>query len=505
MPSIANIPEPTSAYRPIDTDQPIEHAPLGVRPTMESASSGRERESDEQSIVSWMMVIVGGGLLMRVGMLYFGALREVPTAAIAPWHDLGQSLMQDPAAAQTAWPVFALLAAGTEQLGLPGWFVVLIGLLLTAAAIPATYALGKHLTGSVTAGLIASAVVGFHPAALAAAGVYGPMAFSLALTVIGLSLIALASQRGPAAALSGAIVLGIAVLTAPLAWAVVPLAGVLAGQAQSIRVGLARAVLVLAIVTGPAIGWFALTGQNPLLPANSLSAWPAAGSVPAVAETAQAGFSEKMLYAAGNHSLPQLGQALHAQIIGDGPLTRTLNPNLTGLAQPDAVADTIGDGWVVLNLILLLAAAASAAVMALRGRGVLALALTLPLLALILSSPLLGESGRVGMLGVQAALALGFLAARPAARYTEQELAEREAIQLARREAKEQARLAKIEKKSLSKADIYAFDKNDRRKPAERRSDLSRAGAADRRKDPAVTVITSERTLDDAAPMGRPI
>ncbi|MEM9020549.1 MAG: hypothetical protein AAGC44_08295 [Planctomycetota bacterium] len=505
MSSIANIPEPTTAYRPNEPEPAVSYAPIGMRPTLESGSGKDSRVTEEQSIASWLMVMIGGGLLLRIGLLYFGAWREVLPGTVEPWTSLGQAVTKDPAASQTAWPVFAVLASLTQLVGLPAWFLVMLGAMVTTAAIPAAYTLGRHITGSVAAGLGAAAIVAFHPAVHSASGVYSPVAFTLGLTTIGLALVAMSTQRGQAAAWAGAGLIGVASLTAPLAWAMIPLAAVLAGQTQSRREGLVRASMVLAISIIPAVGWYSLTQQQPLTPPTSLSAWPAMGSVPAGTETAQAPLVGQIVYASGNHSLPQLGQALHAEIVGVGPLTQALNPGLEPPDQPDPVASTFGDAWVVFNLALLLAAAASVAILTMRGRALVALGLVLPLFVLLFTGPLLGEPGRTGLLGVHAVLAMGFLAVRPAARYTVEEQAALEAERLAKQEARQQAKLARIEEKQLAKGDIYAFDRQERQRPADRRSDPSRAGTADRRHDPQAMQITTQRTVEEPTPVGRPI
>ena len=194
-----------------------------------------------------------------------------------------------------------------------------------------------------------------------------------------------------------------------------------------------------------------------------------------------------------------------AEIIGDGPLTRTLNPTLTGQAAPDAVADTLGDGWVVLNLFMLLAAGASAGLLAARRRWATALALLLPLGVLMLGSPMLGEPGRVVVLCLQGVLVGGMFTARAVPRFSEQERADRAEQQLAQREEKEQAKLAKAQQRG--KTDIYAFDRGARQGKTDRRADVVRAGDDDRRADPPQPPIpiTTERTLEPETPMGRPI
>lgn len=497
MPLIANIPEPTTGFRPV----PVEaagHSPLGMRPILSAHETDRRDEATESNVLAWLTVFTGGGLMLRLMLFYFGPWREVGDAA-AQWVGLGATLMRDPAAAGSAWPGFAVLASSADQIGLPSWAVVLLGLLLTVAAIPAGYTLGHRLTDSPITGLVTAALLAFHPAALTAAGLYGPESYALSVVTLGLALVAISPQRGTLCALMGAALVGLAAITAPLVWTAIPVAGLLAAKAKPIRTALLRAGLVLLIALAPAATWHATTGDLALAPPHADT------EASAVARAGHTPLNEQLLYAASNHSLPKLGAMLHAEIIGDGPLTRTLNPTLTGQAAADPVADTIGDGWVVLNLLMLLAAGASAGLLAARRRWVTAGALLLPLAVLMLGSPMLGEPGRVVVLCLQGVLVGGMFAARAVPRLSEQERADLAAQQLAKREAKDQAKLAKAEQKA--RTDIYAFDRGARQGKTDRRTDVSRVGDDDRRAEPTQPpiLITTERTIEPEMPMGRPI
>ncbi|MGB0767309.1 MAG: hypothetical protein ACPGYV_06330 [Phycisphaeraceae bacterium] len=464
MVSLANIPEPTTAH-PQVTEEPAAHAPLhavagvetpGRSPQPADAGSPDTRDEPQQQIdhLALLMVLFIAGALLRAVLGLLGPLQGIDDVAASMSVERGvAALAGEPI---DAYPLIDLIVAGLTKVDAPAWLAVALGSVLTLAAIPAAYVLGRALTGRPLAGLFAAAVLAVHPAVLAASNTLSGSAIALGLVTIGLALVCVAAQRGTRAACVGGLLLGLAGLAAPLCGFVGALASPLVIK-QTIHRGVGQAigcgVVVLILATGPMLGLRAAafgTGFAGVLPEFA----PKRGveqPLPPI---------ERLLVTMAQPSFAQLGEAMHLPLRDAGRLNLFRSGTLS--TEPsDPVADALADGWMLLNGAAAALAAVSFGIMLFRRRILEAALLGVPLIALAFATLPPGEALRLPLLALVAVLAMGLFSTRPVSRITDAQREAKRLAKLAKQEAKEQARQARALRKH--KADLHAFDRPDRR------------------------------------------
>jgi len=447
MSSIHNIPEPTTAYRPV-VDEPTPPPPPAIENARradcaQSADTTRPVTEIDEEVggMTWLVVLVISGLFSRAALWFFGPWQGVPEGATR-WAEQGRSLIEGgPSALEGAMPVIPLLAYGLDAVGVPLSVLSAVQALIGVAAIAAGYHLGHKLTGRCLAGVCAAALLALHPGVLTWTTAVSPGGLAGGLLVIGLYLLVRTPKDEDTNPWPGAVVLGAAALTSPVAW----LAGLGAAlwilSVQRGRRGIVCAGIVLAFTLGPALGWSAVSGGNPA-PRLVGSAAAASMQMPSATELAAP-------------SLEQLGQQLRFNMQPNGALAQATTDRADLPADRDRVADVLGESWVALNTALLLACAVGLGLMLLRRRFAAAACVAVPLLTLLATGMPLDEPGRIALFGPMALLAFGWLStpAVPALTPEEQEARQHE------KELKQQAKLEARRLKHEQKHGLYAFDK----------------------------------------------
>lgn len=511
MPSLSNIPEPTTAHRPEPAQEPPAVVPLGTsadrrsidrRPMAEAQDDAPEHQAD--SLVFLLLLLIAGGLLRAVLGLLGPIQAGFGTDALQQLTDRARDI----AAGQAAdpFPLFDLVAGSALMVGLPGAVVVLFFGLLTLAAVPAAFVVGRTLTGRRAPGILAAGLVAVHPAVLTASISLTATSLALALVMIGLALVCHAAERGTRYTVGGGLLLALAGLAAPLCWLVGLLAAPLAAR-QAAHHGFAKAALhggvVLVLALTPVVGYRAAmtgseTGTEPASLPATLFVEFAQPDAPDAAYTP----ASRWLVNVADPSLAELGEALMLPLGDAGQLTLSgaANPND---ARRDPIADALADAWLLMNTALACLAVLSAGVMVMRRRFVEALLLATPIAALAFCTMPAGESLRLPLIGLVGVLSLGLLASRPVQVLDEAALAERQAKRAARLAAKEEKARAREERRSRKQLDtLYAFDQGGTR-DARRQQ---RTGSTDPTAPAAAPAgILSQRIADDPPIPARPI
>lgn len=510
MPSLANIPEPTTACR-AQNDAPAEHvSPLATGLALQSeqtpgnidpATGQPDRAEHQIDSVSCVLLLLIAGALLRVVLGMLGpAQNALPPEQTQYLVDRANAVLNgDPSG---AFPLFDLLGGSLINLGLPAWTIALLGSLLMLGAIPSAYIVGRAMTGRRLSGVIGAALVAVHPAALTAAVQLTPSALALGLVTIGLALLCYAPKRGQAFTVGGAICLALAGLAAPLCWVVALMAVPFVfrsqlnhGTGQASR----HALLCILIALAPVVGFrAAFLGSAPEQLLVELDATQTTHK--------QLPPSNRLLITMTDPSLTELGESLHLPLADAGRLTVQPGVQPVPTERRDVVADVLADAWLLMNAGLAALATLSIGVMLARRRLFETLLLVAPLAALAFCALPPGEALRLPMLALVGILSVGLFARSAVPVLDEQAKAEKaakKAANAASREEKARAkqdRLAEKQKKRL-----YAFDQPDRR---EKRSRKKARGKADRRAasddEPALGIL-SERTEQPAPISTRPI
>lgn len=505
MPSLSNIPEPTTAYRPeAPTPAPqVALETLKVQPdeTQVATKDKQTTEDDEpqqmiDSVSCLLILLVAGGLL-RLVLGLFGPLQGIDPARLERMADQGRRAFSDHPA--SAYPLADLLAAGVWYAGLPSWVMVAFGSLLTLAATPAAYVIGRAATGRRAAGILAAALITVHPAVLTASNTLSGSAIALGLVTIGLAMSAHAAKRGFAFAFGGGITLALAGLAAPLCWVIAALAGPFAGHTafeRGPRRAIAYALTVFVLGLGPIMAYrlamFGPTTNAALIEFSNNAA-----------NATDRDHLDRMLITLTDPSLAELGKALHLPVGEAGKLTaNTITAEMSDhRSPPDAVADLLADAWLLMNAALASLATVSIGVMLARRRYVETAVIAAPLLTFAFANLTPGEVLRLPMIALVGVLAAGLLANRPIVNVDEEALAARatrKAAKLAAKEEKERARQERDLDKH--KGDIYAFDKPTRRERKERKKLQNKPKDA----TPPAGILTARVTEDSSIP-ARPI
>jgi len=508
MRSLSNIPEPTAASR-ADPSEPTPQttvqtltlrAKQQAPPRQAEAHRGdRSDEEPQQQIdsVSCLLLLLVAGALLRLVLGFFGPLHGVDAQA---FHDLAQNGRQafgdQPV---DAYPLPGLIAAALSTAAAPGWVLVLIGSLLTLAAVPAAYLIGHATTGRSAAGVLAAGLIAVHPGVLTASNTASGTAIALGLLTIGLALSLHAAKRGLGFAIGGGLTLALAGLAAPLLWIVAALAGPFAGHA-ALRHGTAKALtfagLISVLALGPIVGYRAFA-YGPTTDAML---------VEFTADPTHAGHdrpaTDRLLITLTDPSLAELGAALRLPLGDAGKLAaNTIRVGDRVPTQSDPVADALADGWLLMNAALGALAAVSVGVMLARRRYIETAVLAAPLLALAFVHATPGETLRLPMIALVGVLAAGLLANKPVAEIDEQTLAKRAERRAARHAAKEEKQQARQQRElEKHKGGLYAFDKPTRKEKK------AREKQPQQQTEPAQTPgILTERIADESPIPARPI
>lgn len=469
MTSLANIPEPTTAYRPEAEDAPDAHvAPLATGLSLNQdnnaanidPNTGKPEQPEHQidSVSCLLLLLVAGGLLRLVlgllGPVQGGLAREREQQLI----EQAQALLR--AEPLTAFPLFEAFSGTLLQAELPGWVLVALGSVLTLGAIPAAYVAGRATTGRRVCGVLAAALLAVHPAVLTASNSLSAGAIALGLVTIGLALLCYVPKRGQRYALGGGILLALAGLAAPLCWVVGLLAAPLTArltQQQAPGRAFAAGLIVFVTTLTPVAAYRALvigTAPHELVPEFVQ---------PPTSEVQPLSPIDRVLVSMTDPSLSELGEALHLPLGNAGRLTVVQQQVAATDHRPDVVADTLADAWVLMNAALAGFAVLSVGVMIARRRYTEVLVLAGPLAALAWCVLPPGEALRLPMLALVGILAAGLFTIR--APLNEQALAAKQEKKAAKRAAREEKQRAKQDKTSRKELDkLYAFDQPDRRK-----------------------------------------
>lgn len=457
--SLDAIPEPSNNAPPKESEQaPAHHQLISTTPTEveqptnstdKSASSKQDADQHVDSIAVLLVLLIAGALLrMVLGLL--GPLQGITPAAIEQAQQHGKQILSGET--QTAYPLFDLLAFGLGSTGLPAWSLVLLGSILTFAAIPAAFVIGQTLTDRRVAGLLAAAVVAVHPAVLTAANSYNNVAIAIGLITLGLTALCFVERKGALVAVVGGGALGLAGLAAPLCWLVGALAGPLTYKLARRR-GAAKALgfafLVTLLAAAPALSYRALffgTDTNALL-----TEW---SSVNHTEQTPSP--MNRLLVTMTHPSFNELGEAMHLPLGDAGRLKVSTVAALAETANRDIVADSLADGWLILNAALAGLAAISIGVMLARRRMAETIVLAVPLAAMALTTLPPGEAIRLPMIALVGVLATGLFATRSVPYIDEEAREAKRLAKLAKRDAKEQAKQER--ELAKHKESLYAFD-----------------------------------------------
>lgn len=508
MPSLANIPEPTSAHHAVEAvpDAPVRPMPLSPSHGFEDGErlvrSPADHDLPQQQIdsVSGLLLLMIAGALLRGVLGLFGPMQGLDPTAFHIFADRGREAVN--ASPSNVYPLFDALALGVESAGTPTWFVVAIGSLLTLAAIPAAYIIGYAATERRVAGLLGASLVAVHPAVLTAANALTGTAVAMGLLTIGLALVCHSPRRGSGYALSGGLLLGLAGLTAPLCW----LAGVMAAPfvyrltlKEGKQVAFGRALLVLVFAVVPVFGFrvaFFGADASALVP-EFVSSDDTIERMPPMSQ---------MLITMTDPSLAELGEALHLPLGNAGYLTVAQDGTPIADEDRDIVADILADSWLLLNAGLAGLAAISFGVMVVRRRVVEVLALALPLVAIGFCVLPPSESLRLPMIALVGVLAAGLLAKPTTPVLTAEERAAKKQAKL---EAKEEKQRAKMERNVAKHKDsLYAFDKPSRKERKQLKRLQAERAAQAKQAQAAASVpagIQTQRPIDDEPVPARPI
>lgn len=508
MPSLSNIPEPTTAYRPpadepdapvlplntIEAEQPQPRRPMG----QERASEGDQPEAQIDGVSCLLLLLIAGGLL-RIVLGLFGPMQGVDAFKLQQFDDHGRLLFTGSPA--DAYPLFGAMTSGLIAIDMPDWLGVMIGSLLTLVAVPAAYIIGQATTGRRVAGALAAALVAVHPAVLTAANTASGTALAMSLCTIGLALVCLAAKRGTGYAVGGALAIALAGLAAPLCWLVGLIAAPLLvrlHEKDGLKRGLSTGLMVLVIAVGPVFGLRAAffgTDFAGLLPEFDHSA---AGE--------PAPPTDHLLITLTDPSLAEMGEAMHLPLRNAGRLTAYQTGMAIEAERRDPVADVLADAWLLMNAALAGLAMVSIGVLVARRRAVEAIALALPLAATAFCAIPPGEMLRLPMMAFIGVLAVGLVATRRESTVDLEAKAEKRAAKLAAREEKQRAKQERGAAKL--KDGLYAFDKPTRREKKERRQQAKAVQAKTKTKaqaaEPAAGILT-QRMADDSQAPARPI
>lgn len=459
MQSLDAIAEPTHNAPSVDPTDVPQHVPLAVavsesigRPGVATSTSEKPDPENEQVVdnLAVLLVLLIAGALLRVVLGMLGPLQGIDRAYVELAEQGGRDVFAGDSI--NPYPLTEVLALGVGSVGLPAWGLVVIGSLLSIAAIPGAYVVGHVLTGRRLAGIVAAAVVAVHPAALTAANTYSGLAIALGLLTIGLAVVCNIEKRGFVAASAGGLMLGLAGLAAPLCWLIGALAGPLAyklarrsGMCRAIGAGLMVAVLAVA----PAIAYrSAYLGHDAKSFFVEWSPMTAAELLP--------GPLDRLLVSMTSPSFQSLGEAMHLPINDAGRLQVHYEAQPAPSVERDVVADMLADGWLLMNAAMAGLAAISAGVMIARRRFAETLLLAVPMLALAFTTLPPSEALRLPMLAMVGVLALGLFATR-SERYIDEE--QREAKRIAKEAKREEKERIKQERElKKHKESLYAFD-----------------------------------------------
>jgi len=508
MRSLSNIPEPTTAMRaddaepaPQTTVQTLELRAKQQAPPkqIDTSRAHPPEEEPQQQIdgVSCLLLLLIAGALLRLVLGFFGPLQGVDSNAFHALAQQGrQAFGEQPA---DAYPLPGLVAAALSTAAVPGWVMVLIGSLLTLAAVPAAYVIGRAATGRRAAGVLAAALIAVHPGVLTASNTLSGTAIALGLLTLGLALSLHAAKRGLGFAIGGGLMLALAGLAAPLLWIVAALAGPFAGHA-ALKHGTAKALTYAAVITtlalGPIVGYRAFAygpTTDALLVEFSANPGYAGSDRPA---------TDRLLITLTDPSLAELGAALRLPLGDAGKLAaNTIQVGDRVPTKPDPVADALADGWLLMNAALAALAAVSVGVMLARRRYVETAVLAAPLLAFAFVHAVPGETLRLPMIALVGVLAAGLLANKPVVEIDEQALAKRAQRKAARQAAKEEKEQARQQRElEKHKGGLYAFDKPTRKEKKARKKQMQQQA------EPATKPgILTERVADDSPIPARPI
>lgn len=506
MRSLANIPEPTTAYRPVD-ESPVKQATvqtLGLasdetahaRPAKPAANTEDEPQQQIDAVSCLLLLLIAGGLLRGVLGL-FGPLQGIDAKAMQSLVTQGKSAFSDQPV--DAFPLPGLLAAGVYESGAPGWLLIMLGSLLTLAAVPAAFVIGRAATGRRAAGVLAAALLAVHPAVLTAANTLSGTAIALGLLTIGLAMSLHAAKRGLWYAVGGGVMLGLAGLSAPLLWIPAALAGPFAGHValqHGRRKAIAYALTVFVLALGPVLTYrivmFEPTRDALLAEFSADQPYPGSDRAP----------GDRLLISLIDPSLAELGDALRLPIGDAGKLAaNAITIDARRTTKPDPVADILADGWLLMNAALAALATVSIGVMLARRRYIETAVLAAPLCALGFASTTPDEMLRLPMLALLGVLAAGLLANKPVVVVDEEALAQRaarKAAKLAMKEEKERAR--QEQELNKYKGKLHAFDKPTRSE----KKRLARLKKQQAQPKQPTGILTEQIAEDSSVPM-RPI
>lgn len=467
MHSLSAIPEPcNNAPKPEAIDAPIQlpmaaviDAPLG-RPGMNAAQPAKYDGDTDQQVdnLAVLLVLLIAGALLRIVLGLLGPLQGINPSLVQHTQQRGSDILSGDAT--TAYPLVDLLALGLSSIGLPAWLLVVVGSLLTLFAVPGAYLIGRTLTGRPAAGIVAAAIIAVHPAVLTAANSFSTSAIALGLVTLGVALLCQLEKRGPLMAWAGGITLGLAGLAAPLCWLVGLLAGPVAyklyrkaGAGKALGMGL----LVTTLALAPAAAYRTATlGYDATALFTERSQSATSDNTP--------GPLDQLLVAMTATSFQQLGEAMHLPLGDAGRLKINYTTEPTTSKNRDVVADTLADGWLLINAALAGLAAISAGVMLARRRLAETLLLALPLVAIAFTTLPPTEALRLPMIALVGVLATGLLATRSVPVIDEAAQEAKRLAKLAKREAKERAKQDReLEKHKQS---LYAFDQPEKPRPS---------------------------------------
>ena len=493
MISIANIPEPTNnapqtkgvndVVYPLvskvnDIDDPI-------KGRLQTQTKPQEDADQQVDCFAMLLLLLIAAALLRLVLGLLGPLQSIDAASIQLAQQQGKdTLAGNPA---NAYPLFDLLAYGIASIGLPAWSAIIIGSLLTLISIPAAFVIGKTLTGRSAAGILAAAIIAVHPAVLTASNSYASPAIAMGLVTLGLAAICLVQQKKSTAVLVGAALLGLAGLAAAACWVLGVVAGPvvykLARKDGNLR-AFSFAMLVVLLAAAPAAIYRATmigTDAQSLLTEWSLIEVPQHLPTP----------NDRLLVTMTHPSFRELGQAMHLPVGDAGRLKVDAGAAPIAIAERDIVADTLADGWLLLNAGLAGLAAISIGVMLVRRRFAETLLLVIPFATLAFSTLPPSETLRLPMIAMVGVLAAGLLATRSITPINEAAKEAKRLKKLAKRDEKEQTRQHRELEKHRDA--LASFDQPERRKHKRPKP------------EPAPTHLITEQVTDAPPITARPI
>lgn len=442
MPSLHTIPEPSVAYRPSEDEVLTPSRPATC--ITETSNSNKPQTTDHDAQVgglTWLIVLIVSGLAIRLVMCYLGPFqdRAEPISLDHAW----LSLISNPAESNIQDPLYALLGWSIHAIGLPVWSLIVIQSALSLIAIPASYIVAHRLTGRRAAGLVAAAIMAFHPGILTGAISFNAAALAGALVALGWGLLCYEKTRGVSTAWLGAGLLGLAGLSAPFAIAAAAAAAMWSVLSQPIRRSLPIAITIALLGIAPPLAW-GYVHRNA----------PSAESV--TNSSAEETAAHPTLWAAlSTPSLEKLGTQLHVDLAANGTLLSVVQQKPYNSSTDARLIDRLGDGWLLLNTLIWVACVVSFALLLMRHRWATCAALATAALWIAITGLPHTEAQQLPMILVWAVAATGILAVTPPPRYTAEE---REQMQIARQEKRNAKLDAKLEKHKAT-SDIYNFDR----------------------------------------------